>query len=82
MQKQPVVNSKSLIRLLNNLGYEVVRQKGSHIRLKKVSEKGIHKITVPNHEEIAKGILNDIITKISIWNDIPKNELIIMLKEK
>ncbi len=37
------------------MGYEIVRQKGSHIRLSKNTENGIHNITIPNHEELAKG---------------------------
>lgn len=80
MLKLPVVSSKTLVKLLNNLGYEVTRQKGSHIRLKKTSEKGTHSITVPNNSELAKGTLNDILTKISIWNNIPKDDLIIMIE--
>jgi len=37
------------------LGYEIVRQKGSHVRLRKKTEIGEHNITVPKHKEIAKG---------------------------
>ncbi|CAI1492833.1 protein of unknown function [Thermococcus nautili] len=42
---------------------------------------GTHKITVPYHREIAKGTLNDILNKVALWNGIPKEELIDMLKE-
>ena len=76
MQKLPVVSGKDLIKLLSKLGYKTVRQRGSHIRLVKVSEIGEHKITVPLHKEIAKGTLSDIISKVSLWNSIPKSELI------
>ena len=40
---------------------------------------GEHKITVPDHKEIAKGTLNDILSKVSLWNGISKDELIQML---
>ncbi|MCK4310497.1 MAG: type II toxin-antitoxin system HicA family toxin, partial [Methanomicrobia archaeon] len=56
------------------------RQKGSHVRLRKITEAGEHNITVPKHSEIAKGTLNDILSKISIWNNMPKEQLIEMLK--
>lgn len=80
MSKLPVISGDKLIKLLVNLGYEIVRQKGSHVRLRKITEAGEHNITVPKHSEIAKGTLNDILSKISIWNNMPKEQLIEMLK--
>ena len=81
MQKLPIVSGEKLIKLLLNLGYEIVRQRGSHVRLRKESEVGEHNITVPMHSEIAKGTLNDILSKVSIWNNIPKGKLIEMVKK-
>ena len=67
--------------MLTNLDYEIVRQRGSHVRLRKVTSTGEHNITVPYHKEIAKGTLNDILSKVSLWNSIPRDKLIILLKE-
>ena len=78
--KLPVVSGKKLLKFLKKLGYEVVRIRGSHARLKKQTEYGEHAITVPLHKEIAKGTLNDILNAIAEWNDIPKRKLIEMLK--
>jgi len=58
-----------------------VRQKGSHVRLRKKTEIGEHNITVPKHKEIAKGTLNDILSKVSLWNNISKEELVKMLSK-
>lgn len=80
MGKLPVVSGEKLIRFLEKIGYEVVRQRGSHVRLEKQTPVGKHKITVPYHKEIAKGTLNDILNKVSLWNGIPKDELVEMLK--
>lgn len=80
-KKLPVVSSKQLIKVLYKLGYSVVKQRGSHIKLKKDTIAGTHSITVPEHDEIAKGTLNDILNKVSIWNQISKDELIEMLKK-
>ena len=66
--------------MLAKLGYEVVRQRGSHVRLQKNTPLGMHKRTVPVHKEMAKGTLNDILPKVSFWNAIPKEELIRLLK--
>lgn len=80
-EKLPVISGKKLISCLVRLGYQVVRQRGSHVRLEKSTEIGTHKITIPNHNPIAKGTLNDILTKISIWNQLPKEQLVKKLKD-
>ena len=80
MSRPPVISGDKLIKLLVSLEYEIVKQKGSHVRLRKITEAGEHNITVPKHSEIAKGTLNDILSKISIWNNIPKKQLIEMLR--
>lgn len=82
LQKQPVVSGKELIKLLSKLGYETIRQRGSHVRLRKVTPAGEHNITVPQHKEIAKGTLNDILTKVSMWNSVPKEEIMKKCAEK
>ena len=76
MPKLPQVSGSQLVKLLQSLGYEVVRQRGSHIRLKKITALGEHAITVPAHKVIAKGTLSDIIGRVSLWNNIPREELI------
>lgn len=74
--KLPQISGQELVGLLGKIGYEVIRQKGSHIRLRKVTTIGEHNITVPNHKTIAKGTLNDILTKVSLWNNTSKEELL------
>ena len=81
MPKLPVVSSLELLKLLTSLGYEVVRQKGSHVQLRKTTHAGDHNITVPLHDEVAKGTLGDILSKVSIWCGISKDDLIEMLEE-
>ena len=34
MGKLPIVTARKLIKVLENLGFEIIRQKGSHVRLK------------------------------------------------
>ena len=79
MQKLPVVDSKKLLKLLNKLGYSLIRQKGSHIILKKEDLNFVHTITVPFHKEIAKGTLNDILAEIAKYNNMKKEEIIEIL---
>ena len=80
MPKLPQVSGADIVRLLQRLDYKVIRQRGSHIRLRKVTPLGEHNITVSAHRVLAKGTLNDILNKVSLWNNIPKKALIEKLK--
>ncbi len=80
MPRLPVVSGKELIKMMTGMGYEVIRQRGSHVRLRKTTPAGEHNITVPVHDEIARGTLNDILSRISLWNSIPKEDLLRMLR--
>ena len=80
MPRLPQVSGRALVQLLHSLGYETVRQRGSHMRLRRVTAIGEHNITVPNHKILAKGTLNDILTRVSLWNNIPKENLMERLR--
>lgn len=81
MQKRPVVSGKKLLKVLVRLGYEIIRQRGSHVRLRKLTAAGDHNITVPLHDELAKGTLNDILSQVSIWNGISEDALIETIRQ-
>jgi predicted RNA binding protein YcfA (HicA-like mRNA interferase family) len=57
--KQPVVSGAQLIRALERAGWSVVRQRGSHVRLKKPGRR--NPLVVPLHKEIRKGTLGGIL---------------------
>ena len=76
----PQASGRDVIQLLERLGYEFVRQRGSHVRLRKVTPAGTHYITVPAHRTIAKGTLNSILSDVSVRNGVPKDELIEQLR--
>jgi len=62
------------------MGYETVRQRGSHVRLVKATPIGEHHVTIPDHKILAKGTLSDILMRVSLWNGIAKEELIDRLR--
>ena len=80
MPRLPQVSGRALVQLLHSLGYETLRQRGSHIRLRKITAIGEHNLTVPDHKVLAKGTLNDILARVSLWNNIPKENLIERLR--
>lgn len=75
----PQISGEAIVALLRRLGYEIARQRGSHIQLRKTTGSGEHRITVPLHKTIAKGTLNDILSRVSRWNDISKEDLLIQV---
>jgi predicted RNA binding protein YcfA (HicA-like mRNA interferase family) len=58
---QPVVSGRRLVKVLEAEGWEVVRQRGSHVRLRKDGRRLA--LVVPLHRELkrgtAAGILRD-----------------------
>ena len=58
--KLPVLKGSELIKFLEYLGFEIIRQKGSHVRLKHPDGRVT---TVPIHkgEDLPKGLLRKII---------------------
>mgnify|MGYP001560158726 CR=1 FL=1 len=66
MPKLPVISGEKLIKIFSKLGYVIVRQKGSHVQLQKYCNSGLHTITVPNHNVVAFGTLNEIIKSVSL----------------
>ncbi len=69
------ITANDLLKVLKSFGYEIVRQKGSHIRIK-TELNGEHYETIPNHKPIKIGTLNGILNNIAEHFDMTKEELI------
>lgn len=65
MPKLPVLSGKIIIKKLEKRGYSVVRQKGSHVRLKH-NDVCFKPVTVPLHKEIKPGLLRQILKDTSL----------------
>ncbi len=61
MSKLPVISGQQVIRKLHKVGYQIVRQKGSHVRLKSIIDSSSKPITIPLHRSIKPGLLHQII---------------------
>ena len=59
MPKLPTLSGKKVVRAFENAGWQVVRQRGSHVILIK---EGSHiTLSVPDHKQVAKGTLRSLI---------------------
>ena len=59
--KLPILSGHDVIKILSKQGFKVARQKGSHIILVKETGTGKRGVVVPNHKEIDRGTLLEII---------------------
>ncbi len=80
MPKLPQVSGDDVVALLLSLGYSVQRQRGSHMQLARSTGSGEHRVTVPAHRVVAKGTLNDILTRVSAVTGVTKDELVRRLR--
>jgi len=65
MSKLPVASGQEVIKALMRIGYEFDHQKGSHIVLR-LPTPPYRRITIPNHQEIAKGTPRSIIREVGL----------------
>ena len=63
-QKPPV----KLMQLFLNepLGYQVVRQRGSHVRLYPLDDSARKPLTIPRHHELGRGLLRKLLRDAQI----------------
>jgi predicted RNA binding protein YcfA (HicA-like mRNA interferase family) len=58
------LSGQTLARLLRQFGYEMTRRVGSHMRLT-TTERGVHHITIPAHEDLRVGTLEFILATVA-----------------
>lgn len=74
------ITAAQLIRSLRVLGYESVRQDGSHIRLT-TTLGGTHHVTVPNHRPLKTGtLLGGVLKPVAAHHQLTVEELLAKLE--
>jgi predicted RNA binding protein YcfA (HicA-like mRNA interferase family) len=63
MSKLPSISGDKAVKCFERLGYEVVRQRGSHIRL---HHKSKNPLSIPRHKTLGKGLLRKLIRDAEI----------------
>ena len=64
MSKLPVISGVDCVKALGKLGFEVYRQRGSHIVVVRKSPPS--QTTIPNHKELDRGTLRAIIRQTGL----------------
>jgi predicted RNA binding protein YcfA (HicA-like mRNA interferase family) len=67
------VSGKQMVKVFRKIGFQVERQRGSHI----VMSKGEAILVIPNHDTVAKGtereLIKDAGLSVEEFNDLLKN---------
>ena len=72
------VSGERLIRTLERLGYAVVRQKGSHVRVRSEGPP-THMVTVPLHDPLKTGTLHGILAEVAQARSLPIASIVELL---
>lgn len=61
MPKLPVISGNQAVKCFEKLGYQVVRQRGSHIRMRHKSDNAKQPLTIPRHKILGKGLIRKLL---------------------
>jgi predicted RNA binding protein YcfA (HicA-like mRNA interferase family) len=64
MAALPLLRPREVVRAFESLGWEVARQRGSHIVLTKTG--ALVTLSVPDHAQVARGTLRALIAKAGL----------------
>ena len=66
MAKLQRISGKKLTSILEGMGFVHVRQKGSHVVLKKITAEGAKGCVVPLHKELAVGTIRGVLRQAGV----------------
>jgi predicted RNA binding protein YcfA (HicA-like mRNA interferase family) len=66
MPKLPRVSGAEAVRVLERLGFVQVRQRGSHVVMKRIGPEKVTACVVPLHSELALGTLRGILKQAGV----------------
>jgi len=70
------ISGDELIQILQRIGYEPVRQTGSHVRMSCAIVEDAHHITIPRHKNLKLGTLNGILQDVATHLGMEKDEIL------
>jgi len=73
MPKLKRLSGAEVIAILEQFGFQVYSQRGSHVKLRRVSETAKETLTIPNHRQLDTGICRAIYRQACRY--IPESDL-------
>lgn len=59
-------SAKEVVKTLNKIGFSVISQKGSHIKMRGIRNGKLQTVVVPDHKEIPRGTFSSILRQADI----------------
>lgn len=57
----PIISGREAIKAFQKIGYEVVRQRGSHVRMRDRANPSHKPLSIPDHKELKPGLLRKLL---------------------
>ncbi len=73
MPKLRVLSGKEIVSILKTFGFDVDRQRGSHVKLRRLKDDAKQTLTIPLHTELDRGTLRAIYLQILRY--IPEEDI-------
>jgi predicted RNA binding protein YcfA (HicA-like mRNA interferase family) len=61
MPKIPIISGNQATKCFEKIGYQAVRQRGSHIRMRHKSDSSKKPLTIPRHRTLGKGLMRKLL---------------------
>jgi len=69
MVKLPLLSGKEIMKALRKAGFEYVKRRSSHVKLKRKTPQKNYIVIVPDYKEVDRYILNKIIKNSGLTRD-------------
>jgi predicted RNA binding protein YcfA (HicA-like mRNA interferase family) len=69
MPKLPVISGSQAIKCFEKMGYQVVRQRGSHVRMHHKNDSTKQPLTIPHHKTLGKGLLRKLLRDAALTTE-------------
>lgn len=69
MPKISPISGDKAIKIFQKIGYQVVRQRGSHIRMHHLFDKSKKPLTIPRHSALGKGLIRKLLRDAKVTPD-------------
>ena len=61
MPKLPLLSGDQAVKYFEKLGYRVVRQRGSHIRMHHQTDPSRQPLSIPRHKRLGRGLMRKLL---------------------
>jgi len=65
MPKLKILSGNEILKIFISLGFEIVNQKGSHVKIRRINNNNKETLLIPNHKQVDTGTTRAIVRQAS-----------------